>query len=202
MDVPHRRRTFPRRLPTLGMLGRISPTKGQLIVRAAALVLRRHPEAMFTIIGEPLFGEHDYAREVRDEVRALGIADQVEFAGFVDDPRAALDGLSACVHASPTPEPFGQVVVEAMARGVPVIATEGGGIAEIIRPERGSEPFGLLVPLHDPQALAASKLEVLDDPEAARARAERAWHSATERFAVAGAAATIMGVWCQVAAGR
>lgn len=189
--------------PTIGILGRISPTKGQLVfVRAAARVLRRHPEVRFTIIGEPLFGEHNYARQVRAEVRALGIADQVEFAGFVDDPQAALDGLTACVHASPTPEPFGQVVVEAMSRGVPVIATEGGGIAEIIRPEPGSEPFGLLVPPDDPEALATAMLEVLDHAEAARARADRAWHSATERFAVMATAATIMGVWRQSATGR
>lgn len=194
---------LPPDVPTIGILGRISPTKGQLVfVRAAARVLQRHPETRFTIIGEPLFGEDDYARQVRDEVRALDIAERVDFAGFVDDPRAALDGLTACVHASPTPEPFGQVVVEAMARGVPVIATEGGGIAEIVRPEPEGEPFGLLVPPADPEALATAILAVLDHPDEARARAERAWRSAIERFAVERTAATITQVWRQGATGR
>lgn len=193
----------PPDVPTIGILGRISPTKGQLVfVRAAARVLQRHPEARFSIIGEPLFGEHDYARQVHDEVSTLGIVDHVRFAGFVSDPRAALDTLTACVHASPTPEPFGQVVVEAMARGVPVVATQGGGIAEIVRPEPEGEPLGLLVPPGDPEALATAILAVLDHPDEARARAERAWRSAIERFAVERTAATITQVWRQGATGR
>ena len=119
----------PPPMPVIGILGRLSPTKGQVeFVRAAARVLERHPEARFRIIGAPLFGEEDYAAQVRAEADSLGIGDRVEFTGFVADPTAALDALSVCVHASGQPEPFGQVIVEAMIRGVPVVATQSGGV--------------------------------------------------------------------------
>lgn len=190
-------------VPVMGMLGRISPTKGQLVfVRAAALVLREHPGTRFRIVGEALFGEQAYAQQVRAEVAALGLDEAVEFVGFVDDPQSALDGFTACVHASPTPEPFGQVVAEAMGRGVPVIATEGGGIAEIVRPSPNTPPFGLLVPPGRPEALAAAMIDVLEHPDAAEERARRAWQRVREHFLVSSTAATVTEVWREVAAGR
>ena len=63
---------------------------------------------------------------------ALGIADRVTFTGFVDDVAGQLARADIAVHASVIPEPHGQVVVEAMAAGVPVIAAAAGGPAEII----------------------------------------------------------------------
>lgn len=187
---------LPPNPPVVGILGRISPTKGQLVlVRAAARVLHRHPEVRFRIIGDALFGEEDYAADVRREAESLGIAANVEFTGFVDDPAAALDSLTLCVHASPTPEPFGQVVVEAMIRGVPVIATRGGGVTEIVEPDDAATPLGWLVPPSDDQALADAILEALDHPGEARRRADRAWASAVERFPVERSAAIVSAVW-------
>ena len=189
--------------PVVGILGRISTTKGQLeFVRAAARVLARHPEVRFRIIGAPLFGEEPYAETVRAEAEKLGIADRVEFTGFVTDPAAALDGLTVCVHASGQPEPFGQVIVEAMIRGVPVVATEGGGVTEIIRPDTDGEPLGWLVPPNDVEALATAIGEVLDGPEEARRRAIAAWHSALERFPISDTTRTVTRVWREAAAGR
>lgn len=131
----------------IGILGRVSPTKGQLeFVRAAAIVLRQQPDVHFRIIGAPLFGEQGYADHVRDEVQILGIDDRVEFTGFVSEPATALDALTVCVHTSGQPGPFGQVIVEAMIRGVPVVATRGGGVTEIVQPDPEAEPLGWLVP--------------------------------------------------------
>src|SRR4029450_10847232 len=99
----------------------------------------------FRLIGAPLFGHEGYEARVRAEAEMLGLGDAVEFAGFVEDPCAAIDALTVCVHASATPEPFGQVVVEAMARGVPVVATCGGGVSEIVEPWDRA-PLGARVP--------------------------------------------------------
>lgn len=188
--------------PVIGIVGRISPTKGQLeFVRAAARVLARRPDARFRIIGDALFGERDYGEEVRREVAALGIDENVEFVGFVTNPAAALDQLSVCVHASPTPEPFGQVIVESMIRGIPVIATESGGVTEIMRPE-GGELLGWLVPPRDVVALADAMLDALDDPEQARERAQEAWVAARERFPITRTAAAVSEVWRGAARGR
>lgn len=186
--------------PVIGLLGRISPTKGQLVlVRAAARVLRDRPEVCFRLIGDALFGEEAYAETVRREAEWLGIAENVEFAGFVSDVAAELDALTVCVHASPTPEPFGQVVVEAMIRGVPVVATRGGGVTEIVDPEDAGAPLGWLVPPGDDAALAAAIVAALADPDDAGHRAERARESALRRFPVERTAAHVSEVWRSVA---
>ncbi|WP_369824483.1 glycosyltransferase [Cellulosimicrobium sp. CUA-896] len=165
--------------PVVVMVGRLSPTKGQLeVVRAMPAVRAAVPGARLRIVGEPAFGAQDYARRVREEVSALGLEDAVDLVGFVPDTRADLDRAAVCVHASPVPEPFGQVVVEAMVRGVPVVATRAGGVEEILTDESDEsdetgEPLGLLVAPGDVDAIAAAVRDVLTEPEAARARADR-----------------------------
>lgn len=182
--------------PVVGIVGRISPTKGQLeFVRAAAMVLDRHPEVRFLVVGAPLFGEDSYDAEVRAEVEALGLADAVVFTGFLADPTVELDRMSVCVHASGQPEPFGQVIVEAMARGVPVVATRGGGVTEIVQPTPQSEPLGWLVPGHDVAALAEAIITVLERPDLARPRALAAWCSVQERFSITRTADAVQAVW-------
>ncbi len=191
------------RPPVVGIVGRISPTKGQLeFVRAAATVLARHPEARFRVVGAPLFGEDAYEAQVRAEVEALGLADAVDFVGFVEDTTVELDRMSVCVHASSQPEPFGQVIVEAMARGVPVVATRGGGVTEIVQPDPDVEPLGWLVPPHDVAALAEAINTVLEHPEVTRPRALAAWWSVQERFAITGTAAAVQAVWRDTAGRR
>lgn len=200
--APDRARPEPRPRPAgppvVGIVGRISPTKGQLeFVRAAAIVRRAHPEARFRIIGAPLFGAQPYLDRVVEEIARLGIEDGVELVGFVADTTVELDAMTVCVHASPVPEPFGNVVVEAMVRGVPVIATDAGGVPEIIRPD-DEDPLGLLVPPGDVAALAEAITAVLDDPDRAQERAARAHRSAVARFPASGMLAVVLQVWDDV----
>jgi len=176
--------------PVVGLVGRISPTKGQLeYVRAAALVAETHPGAVFRVVGGALFDAQAYAERVRAESPP-----QVEWTGFVDDPREAVDDLDVLVHASPVPEPFGQVIVEAMVRGVPVVATRAGGAVEIVAPSDGSA-LGVLVAPGDAEALAEGVVSVLDDPEAAALRARAAHAAAVRRFDAAETAARMSDVW-------
>ncbi|ARU50649.1 hypothetical protein CBR64_03190 [Cellulosimicrobium cellulans] len=186
--------------PLVVMVGRVSPTKGQLeVVRALRAVVDAVPTARLRVVGEPAFGAEGYAAQVRAEVTRLGLDDHVEHVGFVADPRAELDRAAVCVHASPVPEPFGQVVVEAMVRGVPVVATRAGGVEEILDdPEEGPPTLGLLVPPGDVDALAAALLDVLRDPAAARERALRARTSALRRFPVERTARVLTDVWTSV----
>ena len=86
-------RPLPAR-PVVGLLGRISPTKGHLeLVRAAAQVVRRHPEVTFRIIGSPMFGHEEHEGQVRREIARLGLDDHVELVGFTDDPAAETQRL-------------------------------------------------------------------------------------------------------------
>jgi glycosyltransferase involved in cell wall biosynthesis len=185
--------------PIVGMIGRISPTKGQeVFIRAAAAVARTHPKAQFRIVGTALFGEHEYEQRVRTLPARLAIDGAVEFAGFVDDPRVELASFGVLVHASPVPEPFGQVVVEAMAAGVPVVAIDAGGMAEIVRD--GRELLAFVAPPGDPDALAAAITCVLSEPAAAAERARRALLSARRRFRAADTARMVTSVWQRVSA--
>jgi glycosyltransferase involved in cell wall biosynthesis len=91
--------------------------------------------------------------------------------------------MAACdvvCHTSRVPEPFGLVIVEAMALGRSVIATEGGGPSEII----ASDEYGLLVPPGDSRALARSMLALVDDPDRRRALGENARERVRREFSI------------------
>lgn len=188
--------------PVIGLVGRVSPTKGQReFVEACALLADRFPTARFRVVGAALFAEAAYEAEVRALAERRGLGDRLEWTGWVADPVAQVDALSVLVHASPVPEPFGQVVVEGMARGVPVVATAGGGVDEIARAEDGTERC-LLVPPRDPAALADAVGRVLDRPQEAAARADRAWKDVQAEFTVAGTAEQLTAVWQAVSRSR
>lgn len=151
--------------PRIGLVGRISPWKGQgIFLQAAALVRRRYPQARFQIIGAALFSEQEYEREIRALAASLDLDECVEFTGFRSDVQDLIAGLDVLVHASTTGEPFGQVIVEGMAAGKPVVATRGGGVPEIVLDGQ----TGVLVPMSDVPAMADAILFLLDDPAAAR----------------------------------
>jgi len=187
--------------PVVGLVGRLSPTKGQLeLVRAARSVIDRRPDVRFRLVGGALFGADAYAAEVAEEIDRLGLRHAVDVTGFTDTPAAAIDGLTVCVHASPVPEPFGQVVVEAMVRGVPVIATDAGGIPEIVRPE--GVDLGVLVPPGDVEAIAAAIVAVLDDTTGTERRARLAYDDAVRRFPARRTARAVTEVWERTARPR
>lgn len=148
----------------IGLIGRISPWKGQhVFLRAAALVRERFPETCFQIIGAALFDEQAYEREIRSLARDLGLEDNVEFLGFREDVPELVASLDVIVHASTSAEPFGQVIVEGMVAGKPVIATDGGGPREIVVPGE----TGLLIPMGNAEAMAEAITFLLEHPETA-----------------------------------
>jgi glycosyltransferase involved in cell wall biosynthesis len=155
---PLARRPTPQ--PTFGMLGRIAPWKGQdLFLKAFAEAFADgHERAV--LIGSALFGEEDYERRLHDLVDELGLDGRVEFRGFREDVWPELASLDVLVHASVIPEPFGTVVLEGMAAGLPVIAPDEGGPAAVIR----DGETGRLFPTGDQHALARLMRELRDDP--------------------------------------
>ncbi len=195
---PSSSRTFgrPRNgATTFGMVGRIAPWKGQdLFLRAFA---RAFPagEARAAIVGEPMFGEDAYERELPELAAALGIAERVEFCGFREDVWSELAGFDALVHASLTPEPFGQVVLEGMAAGLPVIAAGAGGPVSLIAHGR----TGVLFAPGDERALAAAMRAAHDD-EADRRRMGEAAREAAARYHPDATAAEIERLYADVIA--
>ncbi|MGW8567318.1 glycosyltransferase family 4 protein [Isoptericola sp. NPDC055881] len=205
------RRAVPAGGPVVLLLGRISPTKGQLeLVRATPRILERHPGVRVRLVGDPLFGADDYAAEVDATARRLGVAAHVVRVPATPEPSREIDLASVLVHASPVPEPFGQVVVEGMIRGVPVVATAAGGVTEILAADGpppgaaggGATSLGGLVPPGDVDRLAAAVCDVLDRPEQAVRRAALAHASAVERFPAARTAQVVTDAWRRAAGAR
>jgi glycosyltransferase involved in cell wall biosynthesis len=144
----------------IGLVGRLAPWKGQdVFLRAFATVAAGVPGLEARVIGAALFGEDDYAGRLRRLAQDLGIGDRVTFTGFVADVARELSDLDILVHASVLPEPFGNVIVEGLAEGVPVVASDAGGPAEIIT----DEVNGLLVPPGDVAALAGALHRLIAD---------------------------------------
>lgn len=181
--------------PVIGLVGRISPTKDQLtFVRAVSLVQQAHPTATFEIVGGAAFGAEDYEEEVRDEVARLGLERVVTLPGFTSDVTALLDRLTVCVHTAGVPEPFGQAVIEAMGRGVPVVATAGGGVDEIFACQ-AYDHLGWVVPAASPKALAGAIVEAIGHPLESEQRGRRGWESVKTRYPVSRTADTVVSVW-------
>lgn len=161
---------LPESGPLIGMVGRLQRWKGMhTLVQAMPRILERHPDARAVIVGGRHELEPDYEPWLRDLIVRLGLQDRVRLAGFQTDIPLWMQAMDVVVHASDR-EPFGIVVVEAMALGKPVVAGAEGGPREIIT--EGVD--GLLAPYEDAETLARQILRYLDDPAFARRVGEAA----------------------------
>ena len=180
----------------LAVCARLAPWKGQHVVIAA---LAQLPDAQAWIIGAALFGEHAYADGLRAQAEALGVADRVRFLGERDDVPTLLRAADVVVHSAVDAEPFGRVVVEGMLARRPVIASDAGGVREIVR----DGVTGWLVAPGDPAALAAAVTRVRALPPAERTRhCEAAYADAIARFTVPAMVAGVSVVLNEVISGR
>ncbi len=153
----------------VGMVGIFAPWKGQeVFLRAAKEIIGQHPQTRFLVIGDEIYltdGHGGYREYLLSLTAQLGIADKVSFTGYRDDVPQVFRALDVVVHASVEPEPFGRVIAEAMACARPVVATDGGGVAEVTGP---SGQAALLVPRANPSGLAEAVTSLLTQPTYAR----------------------------------
>lgn len=144
--------------PELVLVGALVEGKGQHdAIRALAVLARwgRYPRLVLAGSGDP-----DYAQRLQDLVDENGLTEQVQFAGFVDDPEPLYRDAALTLVCSRC-EGFGRTAVESLRAGTPVIGTDAGGLPEIV--DNGDT--GLLYPGGDAQALAAAIDALLADPE-------------------------------------
>jgi glycosyltransferase involved in cell wall biosynthesis len=178
--------------PRVGMIARIAPLKGQhVFIEAARQIAGHRDDVEFLIAGSPLFGEEKYAQQV--QMQANG-CEQIRFLGFVDDVPALLSEVDVVVHASVLPEAFGQVVVEAMLAGKPVVATALGGPVEIVE----DAVTGVLIPPGDVPALRAAIESLLSAPTRAAAMGRRGRELALARYSSHGYARQVESVYERV----
>lgn len=158
---PGRARPAPAGTPTVALVGRLAPWKGQhLFLDAVERLLGEGVPVHGRLLGEALFGEEEYAGEVARRLAQPPLRDAVAQGSFTGDVADALTDVDVVVSASVIPEPFGQVVVEAIANGVPVVVPDQGGPAEIV--EHGTS--GLTYRAGDARALADAVRRLLREP--------------------------------------
>jgi glycosyltransferase involved in cell wall biosynthesis len=157
---PGRARPAPAGVPTVALVGRLAPWKGQhLFLDAVERLLGEDVPVRGRLLGEALFGEEEYAGEVARRLAQPPLHEAVAQTSFTGDVSDALTDVDVVVSASVIPEPFGQVVVEAIANGVPVVVPDQGGPAEIV--EDGTS--GLTYRAGDAAGLAAAVRRLLED---------------------------------------
>ena len=180
--------------PLVGCMGQLVPWKRQdALLRAMPEVLARVPEARLVIMGSDTFNEHpDYVGSLYALAEELGVGGHVVWAGFVDHPADALAALDVLAHPAEQ-EPFGRVVLEAMALGVPVVAINRAGPAELIEHERS----GLLAPPDDVGALAEAIVRLLTDDELRENISDGA-HIRASHFTASATAARVVELYHEV----
>ncbi|MBD2292489.1 glycosyltransferase family 4 protein [Anabaena sphaerica FACHB-251] len=162
----------------VGHFSRLSPWKGQHILINA---LAECPENVTVIlVGDALFGEHEYVKELHQKVTALGLEDRVKFLGFRADIPQLMSACDLITHTSIAPEPFGRVIVEAMLCGKPVVAAKAGGAIELV--EDGMN--GFLVTPNNPQELAQVINTCIQEKDKIKKIANHARINASQRFDV------------------
>jgi glycosyltransferase involved in cell wall biosynthesis len=146
----------------VGIVGRLQPWKGQHhVIRAVAELARRGHDVHGLVIGGAAFGlSPEYEPELHVLAREEGVVDRVTFAGQLPDAARYLAAMDILVNAS-KPEPYGLVLLEAMAAGVPTVAYATGGPLDIVV----DGVTGLLVPPERLVALADAVEALVVDPE-------------------------------------
>jgi len=143
----------------VGMIAQIVPLKRhKLFLESMKEVLGQMGDVMFVVIGDSPDAEQLSLEDLRAYTQELGISDKVIFTGSRNDVPSLLKSFDVLVHPADR-EPFGRVIMEAMALGVPVVATASGGPSEII--EEGIS--GFLVGLGDKQGLVDHVIKLLKD---------------------------------------
>ena len=151
----------PAEAPLLLTVGRLDPQKGHLdLIGALRRVVAALPSVHLVIAGAPQQASAAYEQALRATTAAPELATRVHWAGHRDDVPALLAACDIVVQPSHW-EGFGLVLVEAMAARRPVVATAVSAIPEVVR----DGETGLLVPPHDPDALARALLQLCGDPE-------------------------------------
>ncbi|MEY2570519.1 MAG: hypothetical protein QOE63_869 [Acidimicrobiaceae bacterium] len=165
--------------PVIVTTARIHPDKGlDVLIDALALLRSQNAHAIVRIIGPTQDGFADLSRQLRDQAARLGVGDAVELVGFVEQPETVIATARCYVQpARERTEILPLAILEAMATGIPVVATDVGGVRDIVR----DGDTGLLVPPEDPVALAHALNRVLQDDELAERLRTNAFALASER---------------------
>ncbi len=139
-------------------MGRLLPIKGPgYLLGAMGLVWEQYPESQLIYVGKG-----DLENDLKEKASQMGVSDKVKFLGWRNDISEIMQVFDIFVLPSLN-EGMGRVLVEAMASGKPVVASNTGGIPDLVK----NNETGLLFPPGDEKAMAQSIIKILEDPEKA-----------------------------------
>jgi len=143
-------------VPVVLMPGRMVRWKGHMLALEALLYLKR-PNVRLLFIGDDE-GKHTYIRQLQEKAKNLGVDGQIQFVGHSRDMPSVFKLSDVVLSLSTKPEAFGRVIVEALAMGRPVVATDNGAAKELI----DHKQTGWLVSVNDPRGIAEAISKCLD----------------------------------------
>ncbi len=162
-----------------GIFGRIIDWKGiKEFVHAAAIVIQSVPNTKAFIVGDCSDGNNNYFQGVKDLITSYGLEQSIILTGYRKDVPKFMGLMDVVVHASIKPEPFGMVLIEAMAMGKPVVATKMGGPLDIV--EDGKT--GFLVNGGSTEQMAESIIQLLTNKNLANSMGEKGKQRAKKKF--------------------
>jgi glycosyltransferase involved in cell wall biosynthesis len=176
----HREFGFPSEAPLVVVLSRLDRIKGiDYFLEAAAAVAKLFPQARFLIVGNPPPHDESYKGSLVRHAARLGLSQRIIFTGFRLDVPEVLSDTAVSVLPSLS-EGLSNTLLESMAAGVPVVATDVGGNPEAV--ENGVT--GLLVPPRDPDALARAVCLLLGNREMAAEMGNAGRERVAKRFSM------------------
>lgn len=166
--------------PTITFIGQIYPRKGlNFLIDALVGVKRDFPDVVLRVVGRDPTDDQRHIKAYQKQLKDLGIADQVEWLGYRQNIAEILAQTDVFVLPA-LEEPFGRVLIEAMAMEVPVVATKVGGIPEIVV----DGVTGWLVPSRDANELAGRIVQLLRDASMRAEFGRRGRKIVEERFSL------------------
>lgn len=172
-----------RKYPLIGMVANFSPQKRHVdFIRAACRVKRVLPNAKFVIFGifHRTKRKHSYLGYIEQTIKNLGMTDDIMLHGYSDNILASIKELDLMVLPS-IDEGASNAILEAMAVGIPVIATSSGGNPELVEHDK----TGILVPPKSPERLSEAMLKILKDQKQAFRMGEAGRRQIEKRFDMA-----------------
>jgi glycosyltransferase involved in cell wall biosynthesis len=174
-----RARICPPECYLIGIFGRLAEWKGQHVLLEAVSAL---PQVHIAVVGDALFGEDTYKSRLMDRAQQPDLVNRIHFLGFRENIAELMKCVDLIAHTSVAPEPFGRVIVEGMLARKPIIASNGGGAAEIIQNGRS----GLLTQPGSVEELRSAIVRVHADSVLASRLAVEARLRAEELFLLSG----------------
>lgn len=148
---------IPFDVPLVGMVGCLVGWKGHGVFLDACKQIFAATSAVAVVVGDSPLQAPERLAQLKEQARQLGIADRIIFTGHRSDIPSVMAACDVVVHASTAPEPFGRVLLEAMAVGTSVVATDAGGPAEVVTDHLD----GMLIPPSDAEAMAEAVIFLL-----------------------------------------